>query len=400
MIKKILTLTPNAIELDSRARRLDFVFRSSGYETKIISKSHNKMRNSERGRLPNSISKVLPKILKKCWHKYKASKNKVLQHALAPFMLVAYAIWIIYINILIIPKLKASVIIVHESIFTLSVIAAKKLYKARLIVDVHDYYNYIIEKNSQTPFDKYYRLKFDDYFRRILYSNSFLLLTVSNSLSKSLRNNYGQEFYVIKNIGNVFESNVNVIKKNSNRNADNNSNAKKGVFIGNYKNSIKSDWLKDEYWNSEKCSIQFTFIGNGYTQDFINQFNPKLVAFKGPIDFFVEKFDFNIYDFAFLPYESKGLANEFALPNGFFLLAQANLPLLIPKISEMSTINQKYNLGLESDFQCPESIASEIYKITSTEFISCRNIEEFNSDYNFELESKKFLDIISNLKIV
>jgi hypothetical protein len=395
-----VSITPNVIELDSRARRLDSIFKTLGYETNMISKPKNNTSYLQDKISVSSLAQILRKILKKCWRRYKASNNRVMQHALAPFMLVSYFFWVVVINIKKIKKLRADIVIVHESIYTLSVVTAKIFFKAKIIVDVHDYYKYIVPENLQTPFDKYYRIKFEDYLRRILYKNASLLLTVSESLANSLENAYGLEFKVIVNIGDVFNTNVNVIQKDINLNVGSSLIRKRGIFIGNHKNALKCDWLKDEYWTNSSNKVEFTFIGSGYTDKFVEEFNSDFVKFMDPVDFFVDAFDFNLYDFGFLPYESSGLANRFALPNGFFLLAQSYLPLLVPKINEIARICEIYDLGLTDDFLDSKSINNKITRITSNEFLLKKRTNQFKSDFNFKLESDKLLDILSKLNLI
>ena len=395
-----MSITPNIIELDSRTRRLDSIFKTLGYETKIISKPKKNTNYLQDSISVSSLVQIFSRTLKKCWRRYKTSNNRAMQHAIAPFMFVSYFFWILAINIKKIKKLRADIIIVHHSIFTISVVAAKIFFKAKIIVDVHDYYRFIIPENLQTPFDKYYRIKFEDYLSRILYKNASLLLTVSESLANSLEEEYGLEFRVISSIGDVFNTNVNVIQREINLKVESRLIKKRGVFIGNHKNALKCDWLKDEYWTNSSNKVEFTFIGNGYTDEFVKEFNSDFVKFLNPVDFFVDAFDFNLYDFGFLPYESTGLANRFALPNGFFLLAQSNLPLLVPKINEIARICEIYGLGLTNDFLDSECINNKITRITSNEFLSKKRTNQFKSDFNFKLESDKLLDILSELNLI
>lgn len=399
-IKNIVSITPNTIELDSRARRLDSVFKSLGYETKIISKSKQSAENIKKEVSISYLLQIFSEILYKSWRRYKTSNNIAIQHVLAPFMFLSYALWIFYTNLRMIRKLKVNTIIVHESIYTFSAVAAKICYKARIVADVHDYYTYIIPKHSQTPFDKYYRIKFEDYLRKILYKNASLSLTVSGSLANTLEKAYGREFKVFRNIGNVFDTNKLLIRKFIDCNSKLEGSKKRGVFIGNYKNSLMYDWLRDSYWVNTSDKIEFTLIGNGYTDEFKKNFNSEIVKFMSPIDFYTDAFDFNLYDFGFLPYESTGLANQFALPNGFFLLAQSNLPLLVPKINEISTICEAYNLGLTSDFLDSECISGEILQITSNKFLLKMETNKFNLDFNFEAESDKLLEMLYHLNVI
>jgi hypothetical protein len=400
IIKKVVTITPNVIELDSRARRFDSIFKTLGYETCIISRSKKDVVHFQDRITVTSLAQVFVKLLKKYWRRYKKSNRRAIQHILAPFMFISYLIWVIAINLRKIKKLRADIIVLHESIDTISVLTAKFIFKAKIIVDVHDYYRFIVPENLQTPFDKFYRIKFEDQLRRILYKNANLLLTVSESLAYSLEKEYGLEFKTIKNIGNTFDSNNNLAQKDINLNVTSSSNIKRGVFIGNHKNALKCDWLKEAFWTNSSYRVEFTFIGDRYTDEFIKEFNSDYVHFSNSVDFFVDTFDFNLYDFGFLPYESTGLANEFALPNGFFLLAQSNLPLLVPKINEIARICEFYNLGLTSDFLNSECIMSEITLITSNEFLINKKLNHFNLDFNFKLESKKFLDMLSELNLI
>ena len=211
---------------------------------------------------------------------------------------------------------------------------------------------------------------------------------------------YLVRFKVFRNIGNVFETNELLIRKYIDFNTNFESSKRRGVFIGNYKNALKYDWLKDAYWTNTFDKIEFTLIGNGYTDEFKKTFNSEIVKFMNPIDFYVDAFDFNLYDFGFLPYESTGLANQFALPNGFFLLAQSNLPLLVPKIYEISRICEAYNLGVTSNFLDSECINEEILRITSNEFLAKKETNKFYLDFNFEAESDKFINMIYNLNLI
>ena len=74
--------------------------------------------------------------------------------------------------------------------------------------------------------------------------------------------------------------------------------------------------------------------------------------------------------------------------------------LVSTKINEIARICEFYNLGLTSDFLNSECIKSEITLITSNEFLINKKSNHFNLDFNFKLESEKFLGMLSELNII
>jgi hypothetical protein len=390
----VVSLVPNSIELDSRARRLNKIFNELGWETSIMD---NLLLNNKREQTNRNIVKFnFMQVLKKLWNKYKKTDQGKLTIVTIPFIVIGYLLILIWINFFNIGVIRSNILVLHESYFYPSALISKIIFKTKLVVDVHDDYDNLALISYSTQFDRVFRIKFEQFMRRKLYNSADLRITVSNSLAVELSERYQNTFKVLENIENIFEENLILRKCTGSRN-ENNSQVIRGLFIGNFKESLDFEWLNNNHWSFSNIHFEFDIIGKGYTSEYISKFNSKYIKFLDSIDFYESHFDFNNYDFGFMPFNSKNLSVKFALPNGFFKLAFSNLPLIVAECYELEQICKKYNLGVVSKFDCLLCIQKEIIFITSKDFLSSRDLRKFKDDYNFSKQSFSFLRNLEEL---
>jgi hypothetical protein len=388
----VVSLVPNSIELDSRARRLNKLFIKLGWETSIM--DNLLLKEIEKETNSNKAGYYLMQVLRKLWNNYKKTNQGKTLIVITPLIIIGYLLILIWINFFRIGMIRSSILVLHESYFYPNALISKILFKTKLVVDVHDDYDSLSLNSYSTNFDRVFRIKFEQFMRRELYNRADLRITVSDTLAGALNERYENTFKVLENIEDIFEENSNLTKYTRSR-TDNDYQVIRGLFIGNFKESLDFEWLKNDAWSSSNIHFEFEVVGKGYSSEYISNFNSKYIRFLDSIDFYESNFDFNNYDFGIMPLNSANLSVKFALPNGFFKLAFSNLPLLVSDCYEFKLICNKYNLGVVSKFDCPLCIQKEIIFITSKDFLSARNLREFMGDYNF---SKKSLEFSRNLE--
>ncbi|MDW7731262.1 MAG: glycosyltransferase [Methanolobus sp.] len=95
-------------------------------------------------------------------------------------------------------------------------------------------------------------------------------------------------------------------------------------------------------------------------------------------------------------FENNSLNNYYASPNKLFEYIHCNLPILAPNYPFISSIVQKYNIGMLIDEIEPKKIADAIKNILSDQdryFFMKSNTDVAKKDLNWENEEKKLLEL-------
>ena len=396
----VVSITPAHRLLDSRANKFHKTATKKGLLTCIISnfgKEIQYFENYQTSKIPKRIGNLDTQKLnlaKQIWNFYKNHNNLPINALLLPALIVGYISRVLYINFFRIKFFKSKVLIVHEAFFLPLALVHKFFYKSQIIVDVHDDYRNIINKQNSTMFHIIFKNLFDETSRRILYKIANIRITVSHSLAQELKLIYARDFEVIRNINSFFIENENLIKKQYLQPRISSNSVYRGIFIGNNKNSLKLDWLYDEFWNTEK--YEFNFFGNGY--DSIKLVSDvQHVRFHQAIDFNNEFFDFNDFDFGFIPLDIQNKSVKYALPNGFFTLNDAQLPILMPNIIELDSLNKKYNIGRLSNFQNAKNVYKDLAMLIQ-EYFECSRKNILTCEiHDWNAEEKIFIKLLDSL---
>jgi hypothetical protein len=401
----ITSLTPNHRDLDSRALKYHVLLVSQGLSCLLISsfgkiKSNKEVSNSNQSqkKLYENIVGLFWRIVRKTWYKFRDSHN-FLTKLFSPIIFIGYIIGILFINFYRVGLIRSKVVIVHESIFTFTALTSKLIFGVKIIVDVHDDYQALTIPFHNHYFYRFFKEPFDEFLRRILYKNAHVCITVSDSLAGELASRYSRKFEVILNTNNFFSQNKLLYKKKIHTNAINILDIENvtGLFIGNFKKSLDLSFLDSEAWYEHQNRFKFVFYGNGYEKIASKYKLCNYVSFNNAIDLCNENFDFNKFDFGFMPLNHKDRSVKFALPNGLFTLIEARLPILFPNLIEMVLLNNILNCGLLTDFSDPLEIIANISKIVKWDHKENFRFDLYYEKYNQDFESNRFANIIQSL---
>lgn len=96
--------------------------------------------------------------------------------------------------------------------------------------------------------------------------------------------------------------------------------------------------------------------------------------------------------------EDLGLSYRYALPNKLFDYIQAEIPVLVSNLPEMSAIVKKYNIGEVAESRNPQNLATKIEKILYNKHKYHKHLKAAKQELNWENESKELKKIYQNLK--
>ncbi len=396
----VVSITPSPLALDSRARKLDKSALNQGFSTYIISdfgkvvdySDHNKaymVDSNINGQGARNLN-----LIKRIWHFYKKYDNVLINTLMMPFLITGYIILILYINFFRIKFFRCRVLIIHEAFFLPIAVIQKTIFKTQIIVDVHDDYRKIINKQNATIFHVVFKNLFDEASRKILYKIATIRITVSSSLAEELKKVYSKDFVVIRNINSFFSDNKQLLPKKPLSRKLPADYLYRGIFIGNNKNSLNLDWLFDNFWNRHK--YEFNFFGQGYdSREFIA--NDRKFHFHKAIDLTNDSFDFNDFDFGFIPLSIQNESAKYSLPNGFFTLFHAGLPILMPNIIELDSFNKKYNVGIVSEFDSAKKVYNDLNLLMEkATFLSHQKNFSFET-HSWNVEELIFIKLLKTL---
>lgn len=401
----IISLTPNNRNLDSRALKFHVLLLSQGLSCLLIS-SFGKIKSNKEVLNSNSSQKntcgnlvgMFWRIVRMAWYKFRDSHN-FLTKLLSPIIFISYIFGILFINFYRVGIVRSKVLIVHESIFTFTALISKFIFGVKIIVDVHDDYQALTIPFRHHYFYRFFKEPFDEFLRRILYKNAHICITVSNSLAAELSSRYSRNFEVILNTNNFFSQNKTLFPKKIAPNPQdllNNRNIT-GIFIGNYKNSLDFSFLDPLVWHGLDNRFKFIFYGNGYERIALEFEQCEYVSFNNAIDLCNDSFNFDNFDFGFMPLNTADASVRFALPNGLFTLIEARLPILFPNLIEMVSLNNLLNYGLLSDFSDPLDIIFKIPKIVNWHHKENSRFDLYHDKYNQIFDDNRFFTIIQRL---
>lgn len=396
----VVSITPSPLVLDSRARKLYKSASNQGFSSHIISNFGKDSEFSDKSQAPITHSNIPhhgtrnDSLIKRIWKFYKKQDNSFINILFLPLLIFGYIVRILYINFFRIKFFRCRVLIIHEAFFLPIAFIQKIIFKTQIIVDVHDDYRNIISKQNSTIFHRLFKNLFDESCRRILYKIASRRITVSFSLAEELKKVYYKDFVVIRNINSFFLENKQLLQKDLFRSKRPENSIYRGIFIGNNKNSLNLDWLYEDFWDGQ--NFEFNFFGHGYDSSKLVH-NDRNIRFHPAIDFAHDSFNFDNFDFGFIPLNIRDESVKYALPNGFFTLVHAKLPILMPNIIELDSFNKKYNVGMVNEFVS----ARQVYDDLNILVRNASNLSYKKNDpikiQNWNVEEKIFIKLLNSL---
>ena len=94
--------------------------------------------------------------------------------------------------------------------------------------------------------------------------------------------------------------------------------------------------------------------------------------------------------------EDLGLNYRYALPNKIFDYIQANIPVIVSDLPEMSKLVTKYSIGEVLTKRTPEDVTKTIHKIDAENYE--KGLKEAIKQLNWSQEKKQLISIFSTLE--
>jgi hypothetical protein len=264
---------------------------------------------------------------------------------------------------------------------------------AQLILDAHEYYpeNYSDNFVWRVLYKKPFEWLCYEYLPKVKH-----IITVGDSIAELYRENYSASVSVVKSIPDFVDISPTRRKDGKIQIAHH------GLASPTRKSELLVDTIK--LLDPDVYELHFYLVYDSITLPYFNilkkkAFGMENVYFHEPVPFnelirTINKHDINII---FWPPVNRNL--ELALPNKFFEGIQARLMIVTGPSVEMMKEIDKNNLGLYSkDFKVV-SLVELLGKLTEEQIWSYKqNVDRSSKEYSGEVETKKILSLLADLK--
>lgn len=378
MHKIVVSLTPVALDRDSRTLKIAHSFAKWGYES-IVLEGHPsqkdfsflgiKIISLERNGINKPVgtnqtpTSYLNALLKLFWNLLKALKLTKILNCVS-FYFFKKDFYNKYVNNLNIKIPDADIYYLHSYEYFLAVKEKVIRLGSKVIYDAHDFY---LEINPHKPFLGSALIK--NFQRKIesdLIKASHLMFTVSEGLSRLYNSAYQTKPMVLRNAHHVEIDDKNCISIRKNLGLTDRDYVT--VIIGNCKQGQALGTIISTFLTCLDENYHLAFIGGGYetVQQALTATQQDRVHFLSVVQPTAIVPLARQADFGILPYFSLTDNYKYALPNGFFQMIAAQLPILFSNdLIEIRKQNDMYGFGVSTDFK-----STEIFKKDLENFIS------------------------------
>ena len=383
LVKTIVTVTPLAVEADSRTFKQASSVARFGYRSVVVENGKSRfqavtlpfelrgLRNSttdHTGRQALGGNQPARPGGNSWWTTFRKLIGSLVKRSPYPVQIPLRALsftvsftrlWFISLRRL--PK--GSIYYLHGFTLFPAVFLLCKRYDAKFIYDAHDFYPSIDEDEDQSRFKKMWT---DRVFRRLetlCISKATAVVTVSEGVADLYQQEFGQRPIVVRN---CHDSRIDAPPEFNLRDLLGLSKehfllvtvgqAKKGMAIQEALDALLL--LPDQ--------VHLAFVGRNYDsslediqgRDLADRVHVVPPVLPNEVVPFIRT-----ADAALILYFPWSVNYENALPNRFFQSVAAELPLLYPDLSEIRALAEKHQLGLPVDPQSPESISSAVMRL-------------------------------------
>lgn len=408
MVKTVVSLTPVALDKDSRTLKMaasfskfgmrsivvegdksNIDFSKYGIETIFVGQDGQKKGNSVID-APENISR---KVLKLLWEKLKKFQCHFVLDLIGylSFRKYFYSKFFLRVENKI-PE--AELYYLHSYEYFLAIEKKIKLNKANLVYDAHDFYVKI------NPDSKFYGSKFIKNFQKEIEAqaikNANFTVTVSDGLREMYSNEFSSRPIVIRNAHNYALDSE--LKTSLKERVGLKSSDKITLIIGNRK---KGQALYEVIKAFSKCAPKnnyLVFIGAGY-EEIKYKISPTeqkriiLLSHVKPTEIvpLAKEADFGI-----LPYFALTDNYKYALPNGFFQMIAAQLPIIFSEdLNEINKLNNEYSFGIATNFNSEVEFEKHLRYFFKN--FSKRDVLKVKKVLNWDSEEKIFINMINKL---
>ena len=398
--KLIVSLLTNARDKDSRALKMASSFVRWGYKSIVVEEQKSARDYSHLGIEVISLKKSsqenmtsqnigsLKKILKALWH--------FLRKMGLGFMLdfISYLIYrrnyydkYFYSVRGMIPKADLYYLHSYEYFSSVKTFARDG---AKVIYDAHDYYSSIDRpKNSlESKWLKPFQKKIENN----LIQNSDAFVSVSPGLQNEYLNFFCKKPELIRN---VHDKRLDQERKNLRDCLGIKQSCTVVVSVGNCKDGQRINEII-EALNLLPDHFHLCFLGDGY-----DSFHNQKDLSKGRLHFYNRVLPENIVSFisgcdvGLLSYYGSTNNYRYALPNGFFQMIAAKIPVIFSnELCEIKALNDVFNFGLPINIGDIREIAETVKTISSNKNTFLEALEKASKVLSWENEEKKLKQII------
>lgn len=415
MKQTIVSITPVSLDCDSRSLKIARSFAQWGFESIVVEGKKSCKDFSHLGikiiSLQNSLpaeriiefsphkTSLLLYFLNKAWWVLKKLNISFVLNTLS-FLYFKYKFNKKYVNDIESKIPDASLYYLHSYEYFTSIKKKLRKGKAKLIYDAHDFYTKIDPKVSFLG-DKSVHA-----FCKKLEGQVIKEADTMISVSQGLQNEYFRDFQRSPSVlYNAHDCHIDTKPKISLREQLTiDKSCILAVVIGNWKKGQANEQIISAFL---KLPPQFhlVFIGAGY--DRVQQ---KFSTDKENRLHFLSRIAPNIIvplaqecDFGILPYYALSNNYKYALPNGFFQMIAAKLPILYSKdMEEICKLNQVYQFGQCTDFFESEAVEESLKSFSSEHTKPCyeKALKIAYNELSWQNEERKLQKIIAEEKLL
>jgi glycosyltransferase involved in cell wall biosynthesis len=272
-------------------------------------------------------------------------------------------------------------------------------YKAPFIYDAHDFYPHSVDLDSLSKLRRK-QINFYTWIEKKCVKNAAAVVTVSDGVAKLISNYFSCNPIVINNShdSRLDQRPEKTIREVLCLNNDDFiiiavGNAKPQLAIENAIESMKQ--------LPAKCHL--VFVGNNY-DEYMHLIDDK--RSKQRIHFIPPVKPFEIVPFikdantALVLYHPLSVNDKNALPNKFFQSVAALLPVLYPTLPEILKVTSKYQIGLPIEPLSPDSISDGVLSIMQKDEsneLYIQNLQKASQEFCWEVEEKHLVKLVDKL---
>lgn len=400
--KTIISITPIALQRDSRTLKMAASFARLGYRSIVVERLGSEENFGALGIEVISVNKVVPvssehsypnhsysrKILKFFWHLMRSLGLGYINDYLSfqefkRNFKKEYSLESIQIP-------EGDIYVFHSYEFLEFALSLKK--DTKIIYDAHDFYQEINPLDDESKLVKKWIMPFRWDLERKLIDRCDVFLTVSPGLEKKYLNASGKRPFVIQN---AHDTRNDYLSKKSVRDYLNlGANDNIVCCVGNKKKGMVFEQLLDVF-SKNIPNMHLVFIGNGY--DYSSKSSPNIHSIPALNPNELVPF-LRTANMGIVPYF--GLSDNYksALPNGFFQLIASELPLVFStELVEINHFNQQYNFGIATNIKQEKDIVKTLKEIDNNYTTFKTNIAKASQRLSWPEEEKKLKPLLYTL---
>jgi len=264
-----------------------------------------------------------------------------------------------------------------------------KLRRAKLVYDSHELY---VEQYSNTSI--FYK-KILSFIEKIFIRKADAVITVNDSIAEILSERYNIPMPITMMNCPIYQPPPKKFLRND---------IKKIIYLGRYTEDrgIEELILSMKYVEKAKLYLR----GFGPHENFLkvlatdNGLSDKVI-FLEPVDMTKMVDSLEGFDIGIVPYKPVSLNNKLASPNKIFEYMMAGLPIAASDSPELKKIVTENNVGVLFDPSDPKDIANKINSLIENgkilEQMREKALECAKSEYNWEFQSRKLIDVYDSL---